>query len=135
MAGIYGNILDHFPELFVNVLFWEMERLTTKGFGPRVDQRRVPVIVLNDAGDMIKRKKLIDEWVMDNSGNDVMYSYDDAQINMGSYLEHPYTKDLNIIAKKLSYSAVGGMIIWGIQRVQGEDPSDPKTLLPIGGVF
>lgn len=135
MSGIYGNILDHFPELFKPVNFWEMTKNKDGGFSSPTNQRSIAVITLNAAGDQIKRKKLIDEWLLDNSSNDVVYSYDDADIQLGSYMTHPYTGEVNKVVKRLSYSSTGGMMIWGIQRVQGEDYQDPKTLLPKAGSF
>lgn len=139
MSGIYGNILDHFPELFRLVTFWEMVRLSGGGFGPKTNERVISVITLNKSGDAIKRKKLVSEWVLDDEGNDVVYSYDSANIALGSYMMHPDTGELNVVMKRLGYSLAGGMKVWGIQKVQGDDYLDPKTLapapIPAGGVF
>ena len=135
MSGIYGNILDHFPELFQVVNFWTLTKNKDKEFSSPINAHSIPVITLNAAGDQIKRKKLIDEWLLDNSSNDVIYSYDDADIQLGMYLTHPYTSEVNRVVKRLSYSSTGGMMIWGITRVQGEDIADPKTLLPKVGQF
>lgn len=135
MSGIYGNILDHFPELFSLVTFWEMGRLPSGGFSARSNERDIPVITLNQAGDIIRRKKLIDTWVLDSTGNDVVYSYDDVDIQLGSYMMHPQTGEMNIVARRLGYSLAGGMKVWGIQKVQGDKPDDPKTLKPTEGVF
>lgn len=135
MSGIYGNVLDHFPELFTSVSFWEMEKLDPKGFGPKTNEREIAVIVLNAAGDQIKRKKLVDEWLLDSASNDVMYSYDDADIKLGTFLVHPHTRETNRVEKRFSYGTTGGMMVWGIQKVQGEDYLDPKTLKPLGGTF
>lgn len=135
MSGIYGNILDHFPELFQVVNFWTLTKNKDKGFSAPINPHNISVITLNAAGDQIKRKKLVDEWLLDNSSNDVIYSYDDADIQLGMYLTHPYTNEVNRVVKRLSYSSTGGMMIWGITRVQGEDATDPKTLAPKVGQF
>lgn len=135
MAGIYGNILDHFPEMFTLVSFWEMSKLPAGGFSAKSNERNISVITLNKSGDAIKRKKLINEWILDNVGNDIIYAYDSADISLGSYMIHPYTGDLNRVAMKFGYSMAGGLIVWGIQKVQGEDYQDPRSLAPIGGTF
>jgi len=128
-------MLDHFPELFQVVTFWEMDKVSNGSYGPRANIRHIPVITLNDMGDRIKRKKTVDSWVLDASGNDVIYAYDDADISVGSFLIHPYTQEWNRVREKLSYSSTGGFNIWGIERVQGTDYQDPQTLLPPGGMF
>lgn len=127
--------MDYFPELFKTVQFWEMKKLPTAGFSTPTELRSIRVIVLNRAGNAIKRKKLLNEWVLDLAGNDVMYSYDDSDVRQGSYFNHPFTGELNIVVQEMGYSNTGGMKVWGIQRVQGEDYQDPKTLAPVGGVF
>lgn len=143
MSGVYGNILDYFPELFTPVTFWSATRGPDGEYNAppvidedgHVDVRTIPVIVLNDAGDMIKRKKFVDEWILDSSGNDVLYSYDDVDIRLGDFLIHPHTKEWNRIVARLGYSLPGGFSAWGIERVQGTDKDDTREVKPVEGMF
>jgi hypothetical protein len=135
MSGVYGNMLDSFPELFRHTRFWKQDPIVGAGFGPEYDINFYDVIIIDDTGDRMVRQKIRDFILLDSDNNDVLYTNDDTPVEMGMFLVHPDNNQVHRIVKALDHNYTGGYCVWGIQKVQGDNGSMRKELTLNEGDF
>ena len=127
MAGVYGNVLDAFPELFRQTKFWKADPLIGGGYGLPMNEEYYNVIVIDDTGDSLFRHKVASYLALDYENNDVLYTNDDTPIDTGMFLIHPDNGLVHRVVKQLDHSNTGGFSVWGIQRLQGDGPGRLET--------
>lgn len=114
MSGVYGNLLNHFPELKIRIDLWEGEN--------KSDSVTIIGILFDDDMQGIRAKYV-------SKGNSAMEIQDCAHLYVGEpYIEklkygmffiHPKEHILMRIVKRIAYDYAGGYTIWQVERVTG----------------
>jgi len=132
--GVYGNMLDAFPELFRPVTFWD--RIPKIGAGYDKSEEKVyNVIVLTTTQAGYQTKKAAEYKALDFTNNDVMYSRVQTPIVKGMFLRHPDSGEIFTIDEPLDYGFTGGFNSWGIERVQGANGLNDQEIPVKEGIF
>lgn len=134
MAGVYGDMLSSFNELFRTVKFWEASTDTGAGYQPKeiVEFR---VIILATRSASFQEKKVADYKALDISNRDVLYSRDDTPIKVGMFLMHPDENEVFRVDVPINYAFTGGYKTWGITRVQGANGMNQQKVEINSGYF
>jgi hypothetical protein len=130
MGGIYGDFLEYFPELFQWLDCWELNASEQ-----RINIRRIRAIIIDDMGTSIVRKRIIDEWVKDLKGCELMLTIASAVADINTYFIHPEKQDVYKITSRLTHSREGGFKVWKVDKIQGQDSIRTDELEVKAGVF
>jgi hypothetical protein len=135
MSGVYGNMLDSFPELFRQTKFWRQDPAVGAGYSTEYDVNIYDVIIIDDTGDRLVRQKIRDFIAVDADNNDVLYTNDSTPVEIGMFLIHPDNGQVHRVVKSLDHNFTGGFCVWGIQKVQGDSGGTHQSLDIKAGTF
>jgi hypothetical protein len=137
MSGVYGNMLDAFPELFRQTKVWRAETNSDGSYGEPYDIRTIAVIVLEDAGDSIARRLISGTGggVLDTNNHDYCFVPSNEAIVQGQFLNHPFDQGVYRFVIQLDYTMPGGFSAWQIEVVQGVSTERKKQLSIDPGVW
>jgi hypothetical protein len=124
MAGVYGDFLSAFQELFINVSFFYQSKTTDDKWGARTPDFQHNVILLDNKGQSFRRYAE----VLDIQNGDFMYSYSNTPIKIGMCLRHPDDGAIYRITDKFDHGRVGGLCKWKIEKMTGDNGTQDGRL-------
>jgi hypothetical protein len=140
---VYGDFLEHFPELFRPAEFWEMLPDVNGQLIQQGEVYKWPCIVLEDSGDSIKKispgkrsGSKLDLGLLDTSNHDMVFILAKYPVKTGMYMKHPETGEISRLVTNWDYTYPAGYSVWTLEKVMGANGVNDKDRLPIaGGVF
>ena len=140
MAGIYGEMLAAFPELFQNVPYYIREPEVGGGYKPPSESGYTDVIIMADKtfiatlGERAFSSDSSD--VLDYGDREFLWAPFDTPLRVGYFVFNMDEEKLYRIISKSDWERYGGFIRFGFEIVQGETSEpDRETTGVIKGTF
>jgi hypothetical protein len=139
-AGIYGDMMAAFPEIFQSVPYYVCEPEVGGGYKPPAESGYTDVIIMADKtfiATLGERAFSADSSdVLDYGDREFLWAPSDTPLRVGYFVYNMDEEKLYRIVSKSDWERYGGFIRFGFEIVQGETSEpDRETTGVIKGSF
>lgn len=136
MAGIYGDLLMFFPELFDQVSYFTAEPRVSSGYEKTAEGITDAIIMTEKTltTKLGKYPKTDSNDILTYSDKEYCFAPEGTELKVGYFIIHPRENTLYAVTNKSDWEKEGGFIRFDIELVQGATGEEPPVL-PKGGKF
>lgn len=116
--GVYGGMLDAFPELFQQMHFWVASNKVGGGYIPGKESF-VSGILLDVNSNELLRRRIGAGYALDSENQDLLWVSADAPVEAGMFFHHPQDGSVFRIVSSLDKNLPGGFKRFLVERAGG----------------
>ena len=133
-VGVYGSMLDAFPELFQQIHVWSASNKVGGGYIPGKDMFISGILLDVNSNELIRRR-IGAGYALDAENQDLLWVPADSPVDAGMFFHHPQDGSVFRVVSSLDKNIPGGFKRFLVERAGGANGLNEKEVPISEGVY